>query len=1079
MKKPLALAPERVAIDQGWFYVAETEASAARSTGRVLRSRAQEPLTRRAHGYRARVLVTDHSPHHLPVAAWLRTAEAMGRALEAAGRPGPVEVRIEGTAGEPSPGTACLDGHWLAQQTEHHSVRTALSEAVPAENWSAAQGSAVPVRRILAFESLMATDMPHNDKEISQGVLHMLAPLADRDVDVILACVKMPIVGDDRGPSGLEHLDENTVASIDLVLLSVLEGYWHGAVKLIEHLRALGCRAHIAVGGVMPTLTPEHVAAHLPGVSFVCRGAGEYFVPRLVELFGGSSVDRPFTDHQVGALLQMKGLIAIDRSGRRLIAAMPAQTVAVEQLDTVELDLSHVQARHIEGGIEITTSRGCIHRCTFCSIIGRESYQARSSENVFALLQRYEQRYSELFDGPVPPNAYRVHIADDDFACDRPRAKHFFRHLRRTPFRLSSVQVSVADLCLRVDGKLIPEVDPEWLEVITPDCFADHGRPITRAERLHDQQHRGWSAYLQIGVETFSERELVRLGKGYRVAHIRAAVHALSTHDLHHDAYFIQSNTHTRAADLLESTTELCRLKIRYPEHFHLKFPVVPHLVSYFPTATFRRKVRGSRLDSVTLIDTLHVPGHPELDYPLVGHDIPDSTLVETAVTDGFLVDSARYTDSLVRLRELWSSATGLEGEDARDQEFLVRRLDDLPRRLVFQALEDARHGGQGRRIRGWAGPPSQDEALRAARDVLGDRSAWLPAYKRWATDTAPRLVVIPTWQCELRCTYCYIPKQDGRVMAPRTLTRSLELLMSSSRPQVMLQFFGGEALLEWELVQQGIAEGAELARRHGKQISFILSSNGWSLDADKLRWLADYPVKLELSLDGDRVTQNKFRHSREKTGDSYDTGIAPRARAIVDSGLDYDVIMVVHPLNAHLLYDNFFHVVGLGFRRVQINVGLGVIWRKHRHQAFVEQLHKVGRELLRRWNDGDDLVFVNAEQPPMAIRLNGEVTVDHDGTVYGGNAFLHETEHKQRFVVGHLDDASNFDRYWLDGPGNDELLAWSYPPDITKNNLAVGKTLRNFCTWLRKQAPPQAPLLMRGESESAKRPTVTSSAPS
>ena len=44
-----------------------------------------------------------------------------------------------------------------------------------------------------------------------------------------------------------------------------------------------GRRAHHA---------PEHVAAHLPDVSFVCRGAGEYFVPRLAAILGPGGVDR-------------------------------------------------------------------------------------------------------------------------------------------------------------------------------------------------------------------------------------------------------------------------------------------------------------------------------------------------------------------------------------------------------------------------------------------------------------------------------------------------------------------------------------------------------------------------------------------------------------------------------------------------------------------------------------------------------------------------------------------------------------------------------------------------------------------
>jgi len=1066
MTTPPTRAPERIAIEQGWFYVVETAKSATESADKVLQSRDGRPLTRRLHGYDAQVVVEDRSNGGLPVAAWLRAAEAIGRAAESAAAAGPTCLVLgpTGTQSQAQDGTISIDAGRVAQAHSHHHTRQAVAplvQAVAASPYTPPTTAPLsPVKRVLAFSSLMSTDMPHNDKEISQGVLHLLAPLVDTDIEVVLAQVKMPIIGDERPPVGLEALGAEVLEGVDLVLLSLLEGYWHGAAALVKHLRAKGCRAHIAVGGVMPTLTPEHVAAHLPEVSFICRGAGEYFVPELAGILGGGSVDVPLTDSQVARLLGLKGLIAVDRAGQRLIAARPSQTVAVESLDSVQLDLSYLQPHHIEGGIEITTARGCIHRCTFCSIIGREQYQARSAEGVFALLRRYEDRYAELFGDHVPPNAYRVHIADDDFACDRPRARAFFEKMLDTPFRMSSVQVSVADLCRREDGRLLPEVDPAWLEVIRPECFADHGRDIPRHERIHDHSHRGWSSYLQIGVETFSDRELVRLGKGYRVAHLRAAVHALATHGLHHDAYFIVSNTQTTAWDLLDSVTELCRLKLRYPLHFHLRFPVVRHLVSYFPTATYRRKLRGGRTHSVELRDHLDVEGYPEFDYPLVDHDLPGDPWVAAAVDAGFLTDAERYTKCLTNLHDTWSTLP--DGRDQLEQESLLRALDDRPRRLVFELLEDARRARHDRPTEGWPGGIPEDQALSTARSILGDSESWVAAYKRWSTLTAPRLVVIPTWQCELRCSYCYIPKQDGRVMTRSTLDRSIALLMSSDRPAVMLQFFGGEALLEWELVQQGITEGIRLAKVRGKQIQFVLSSNGWSLDADKLAWLHGKPVKLELSLDGTPETQNKFRHSKAPHGDSYADGIAPRVREIVESGLEYDVIMVVHPLNAHQAFDNFMHIAKLGFQRIQINVGLGKIWKKTQHSDFLQQLHRIGLALLERWRQGDDLLFINAERPPMPIRLNGEVTVDWDGTIYDGNAFLHETEHKQRFVAGHLDDAQSFDRYWLDGPTNEFLLEYSYPSDVTANNLAVGKSLRSFCLWLRDQAPDSAPLLDR-----------------
>ncbi len=285
--------------------------------------------------------------------------------------------------------------------------------------------------------------------------------------------------------------------------------------------------------------------------------------------------------------------------------------------------------------------------------------------------------------------------------------------------------------------------------------------------------------------------------------------------------------------------------------------------------------------------------------------------------------------------------------------------------------------------------------------------------------------------------------------MTSETLDRSVELLLSSSRDELTLQFFGGEALLEWDLVKGAVERGTSRARELGKDLTFILSSNGFSLEEDKLAWLRDRPVKLELSLDGAPDLQNRFRRSLTRNGDSYQQGIAHRAEAVLASRLPYDVIMVVHPENAHRTAESFFHIASLGYRRIQINFALGYVWTAEQQHAFAQGLFAIGGGLRERWARGDQLVFVNLEGLPMPVRLNGEVTVDWDGAVYGGNGFLHETEHKERFRVGHLDELSGFDRYWMDGPSNDYLLDWSYPPDVTQNNLEVGRIFRSFHQWM------------------------------
>lgn len=1044
----------RETIDRGWYYVVEPDQGRhAPAAARILAEDGRV-LSRRAVGRHGRILVQDDSGLALPVASWLRAAEALPLR---AGQRAEVRLAPPGTPATWTGDRLTLDGAWLSAQPCHHPVEAAVASlltAPPAARAPPRPTGLLPARRALFFESLMNSDLPHNDAEISQGVLHMISTLRGSPTAVVLCNVKMAITGQHRPVQGMEQVARALAEGpVELVAITLLEGYWHGVCSLIAELRRLGCRAHIAVGGVMPTLSPEHVAAHLPGVSFVCRGAGEAFIPQLAALLGDSDIDRPLRPEQLEALEALPGLFAIDRAGRRLLAVETARSVQVEELDAVPLDLAHLLPRHIEGGIELSTSRGCVHRCTFCSIIGRERWQARSAEGIFALLDRYQERFHALFGPDIPKNAFRVHISDDDFACDRERTIAFFRHLRQTPFRLSSVQVSIADLCRREGGRLLPEADHELLDAMAPACFADHGLPVPARDFVADHRSRTWSSFLQIGIESYADAELVRLGKGYTMAHVRAVAAELDRRGLHFDGYFILSNADTTARDLIEVLVGAARLKLRHPRHFHVRFPVVPRLVSYFPSASHRRRLRQGTADRLVLRDLARVPGHPEYDYPFVEHDEPADPWVESAVREDPFRDEALYTASLVRLREIWAARqVELSGEDAREGERLLRALDDLPRQLVFELLAEAREA----RHRGQSAPEAAAQAV--AQALLGPPDRWLRAFQRHVHQTVPRLVVIPTWQCELRCNYCWIPKQDGRVMSARTLERCVDLLLSSRRPEVQLQFFGGEALLEWGLVRHGIEYGQQRARAEGKAIRFILSSNGWSLDEEKLDWLARHPVKLELSLDGDPLTQRMFRPARQVGLDSYENGIASRAEEIRRSGIPHEVIMVVHPMHAHRLHHNFCHIADLGFGRIQINVLLGRLWQPEHLSSFAENLHRIGVELDRRLAQGAPVQLINLENRPMPMRLNGEVTVDWDGTIYAGNAFLHETEHKERLRTGHLDDLRGFDRYWLDSPDNDFLLRHGYPPEMTANNLRAGAVLTSFLRHRFDQAQTASP---------------------
>lgn len=1048
------MTPESKKVQRGWYYVKEPESTPKEVP--TIQAKDGTRLSICNHGTQARIVV--EAPKEMPWAGLLRLQSAIASVLKPDEINTTLYADLKANQNHWTEQRLNIDPKWFAQLPNRHALNEALSSMRP-QNFdslvSTGELPTAPTRSILFFESLMNSDLEYNDAEISQGVLHMVSSISHMPIEPLFVKVKMPIEGDDRPVTGLENLSallQNHQPT--LICITLLEGYWEGVNKLIKTIRELHSNARIAVGGVMPTLSPEHVAAHLKEVSFICRGAGEYFMPQLVSILGNTDVRTPLSEAQLYAFSQLDGIITLDRTpnSKILVCGRSDRVVQVENLDSIQLDLQYVLARHLVGGVEICTSRGCIHKCTFCNIIGRESYQARSAESIVDLLHRYEMRYRDLFGENIPNNAWRLHIADDDFACDKARAAQFFQDILKTQFRLSSVQVSVADMCRKEKGKLLVELDPLLCDSILPECFSDHYKNIPENAWIEDHKPRNWSSYLQIGVETFCDKELIRLGKGYRVEHIRLVVEEMAAKRVHVDAYFIQSNSQTSAEDLLEGVTELVRLKIRHPYYFHVRYPPVPHLVSYFPSATHRRHVRNGQTHVHKLRHVAQVENYNEYDYPFVDHDIPSDIWVQAALEHSFFSGENCYSKSLENLFYIWKDlyASLPEGDEKERGRRLLRALDDLPRTLIFQRLSELRYHDQSHNSQ-----KAEQRILALAKKVLGTYEQWKQSFQRFVSLGAQRLVLIPTWQCELRCRYCYIQKQDGRVMPLETVHKGIDLLMSSRRPELILQFFGGEALLEWETLKIAISYAQKRADALNKKIQFVLSTNGWSLTPEKLDWLQSFTVKLELSLDGDSQTQNTSRQSFKKGLDSYQNSIATKRAMIQSRNFFYDVIMVVPPKALPKLSANFQHIAKQNWKRIQINYALGMMWSKQDKELFAKELMKIETFLRERWKAQDPITMINLESDPMNMRLNGEITIDWDGAIHSGNAFLLKGRKADALVLGRVDDLNNFDRYWMDVADNDILLDSTYSPHVTQNNLEVGKIFNSWIRWVRKKGIP------------------------
>ncbi len=119
---------------------------------------------------------------------------------------------------------------------------------------------------------------------------------------------------------------------------------------------------------------------------------------------------------------------------------------------------------------------------------------------------------------------------------------------------------------------------------------------------------------------------------------------------------------------------------------------------------------------------------------------------------------------------------------------------------------------------------------------------------------------------CNLRCQYCFAGQggygQWRMLMSFDVARRAVDFLIAHSGPRehCELDFFGGEPLMNWHVVQQTIDYVHKQEKKHHKKIKMSLTTNGMLLDKEKVKYLTDNHISLILSLDGRKEMHDRMR---------------------------------------------------------------------------------------------------------------------------------------------------------------------------------------------------------------------------
>lgn len=287
-------------------------------------------------------------------------------------------------------------------------------------------------------------------------------------------------------------------------------------------------------------------------------------------------------------------------------------------------------------------------------------------------------------------------------------------------------------------------------------------------------------------------------------------------------------------------------------------------------------------------------------------------------------------------------------------------------------------------------------------------------------------------------------------------MRRAVDFLLGSRQNSLMLQFFGGEPLmLPRDLFIRCVDYAIHGAQKAGKSIKVIITTNGVRLDqfVDYLKSRRQY-IRVELSLDGDKKAHNTNRPQAGGNLDSYSLLIR-NIPSLLRADIDVLLSMVISPLTVSSLEHNFKHLYRLGLRQMFLMISCGIDWPAKKREALRKGLSAL-EESIFKLVVSRKLIFVNLKDWLPPVRMNTELIIDTDGSIYPAciSYLLPRKSDRLKYRLGHLNRLKgDIDYYETRRMTNEKALYVAYKANRIlhrfKNNMAAGMVMYEFVTRL------------------------------
>lgn len=280
---------------------------------------------------------------------------------------------------------------------------------------------------------------------------------------------------------------------------------------------------------------------------------------------------------------------------------------------------------------------------------------------------------------------------------------------------------------------------------------------------------------------------------------------------------------------------------------------------------------------------------------------------------------------------------------------------------------------------------------------------------------------------CNLRCEYCFASKGDfgrGRMLMPFEVgKKAIDFLIEKSegRHNLEVDFFGGEPLMNFEVVKQVVEYARKAEKDHNKNFRFTITTNGMLLTDDKIDFINKEMSNVVLSLDGRKEVNDRLRVRVDSKG-SYDNCV-PKFQKLVAARGDKDYYARGTFTKYNLDFTNdVLHMANLGFDQISVepvvsDTKLDYSIKEADLPRVFEEYDRLSKVIIERRKNKHGFNFfhfmIDLNQGPCAIkRLRGcgcgneYVAITPEGDIFPCHQFVGNDQWKMGNVLDGSFDA-------------------------------------------------------------------------